>query len=356
MSDAARARANARTLIDVGRPAEALRILFESLAAEPDDAAALRLVGQAYIALDLSPKTSVDAIAAVRSSLAVDPENAHAFRILAIAHSRLKQHPQAREAALAAVRVEPNQWQSYAALAEADAAARNVTKETENAVSAALSIAPGNPEVHFVAGRVAAAQGNARLAAQHYQQALSINPDHTGARNNLALIHLRRGNTGSAAASFVGLLAQDPTSKLALYNLRIAALRGLRIINLVLWIAVVIVNASSEQRFGLDRAADRMLPIVMAILAVGVIAGYVLWVRSRSGAAFGRFVRSVPKTDRILSAWAAFLAVTIVALIVAIFVPLNLTHAIYDCAAVGIFIGMVTMWIVSSRLRPPNNP
>jgi tetratricopeptide (TPR) repeat protein len=313
-------------------------VLFASLSAEPDDASALRLVGQSYIALDSSIKSSTDAIAAVKRSLALEPDNAHAFRILAIAYSRLRQHPLARQAALAAMRVEPNQWQSYAALAEADA------------VATAQSLAPSNPEVHFVAGRVAGAQGNARLAAQSYQQALALNPDHAGARNNLALIHMRRGNTGSAAASFVGLLSQNPNSRLALFNLRIAALRGLRIISLVLWIAVATVNSVSLSD---PNSRSHTLTIVMGVLAVAVIAGYVLWVRSRAGRAFWPFVRSIPRTDRILSAWAAFLAVTIVALVVAIFVPLGATRVIYTTAEVGLFAGIVIMWFVSATLKPP---
>jgi Flp pilus assembly protein TadD len=325
-------------------------VLFASLSAEPDDASALRLVGQSYIALDSSIKSSTDAIAAVKRSLALEPDNAHAFRILAIAYSRLRQHPLARQAALAAMRVEPNQWQSYAALAEADAAAKQISRETTDAVATAQSLAPSNPEVHFVAGRVAGAQGNARLAAQSYQQALALNPDHAGARNNLALIHMRRGNTGSAAASFVGLLSQNPNSRLALFNLRIAALRGLRIISLVLWIAVATVNSVSLSD---PNSRSHTLTIVMGVLAVAVIAGYVLWVRSRAGRAFWPFVRSIPRTDRILSAWAAFLAVTIVALVVAIFVPLGATRVIYTTAEVGLFAGIVIMWFVSATLKPP---
>ena len=205
-----------------------------------------------------------------------------------------------------------------------------------------------------MAARVAGAQGNARLAAENYEKTLALNPDHVAARNNLALIQLRRGNAGSAAAGFVGLLAQNPNSKLALYNMRIVALRGLRIINLVLWIAVALVNSGAFTQADTSHSAERILVVVVAILAIAVIAGYVLWVRSRAGTAFGRFVRSIPKTDRALTAWAAFLGVTIVALGVAIFVPTTATHAIYTTAGVGLFVGMVIMWIVSSHRRPPS--
>jgi hypothetical protein len=160
---------------------------------------------------------------------------------------------------------------------------------------------------------------------------------------------MQAGNAGRAAAGFVGILAQDPNSTLALYNLRVAASRSLRVVNIVLWVAVVIVNGVG--RGPTIGAADKTISVVVAILATACVVGYVLWVRRRAGAYFTRFVLSIPKTDRVLTVWAGALACCLVAIVAAIFVPQEAVRVIYSAAAILLLLSLVGSTVLRRR-RP----
>jgi tetratricopeptide (TPR) repeat protein len=355
VSNADESWARAHALLGANLPKQALEVIYPSLAINPDDAAMLRLAAQAHLAVDPRAGSAQNAISAAQRSLELEPDNAHGWRLLAVAHSRTRSHGRAHEAAETAQRLEPNGWQGHVVLADVDAAADNVDDQTRAAVRTAISLAPQVPGTHFAAARVAMASNNRRAAARHYQDVLAIDPTHAAARNNLAIIQMRRGNTGRAAASFVGLLAENPNSTLALLNLRATAFRALRVVYIVLAIALVALNGyfNADEESPVPAQA-RVWSVGVAVLAVVSIATYTLWVRRRAGAYFGRFVRSMPKTDKVVTAWAAVLAVCAIALVSAVFVPSFVARIIYaDSELVMIVCALGITAINLARRRQP---
>jgi tetratricopeptide (TPR) repeat protein len=342
----------ARLLIEANRPADALRILSGMVAESPDDAVALRLLAQAHLLVSEGRQAAAAAVGAAEHAVALDGGNAFGWRMLSIAYGRLARHSEARDAARAAQRVSPDQWASHVAVANADSSAKHITHETHAAVAAALRLGPNEADVHFVAGRVAAVTGNVALATQEYQTTLGINPEHAAARNNLAVIEMRRGDTGRAAAGFIGMLAIDPNSVLAQYNLRVAALRALRIVNVVLVITVLIgFNIFGQLSTGADSL--HAWAIGMAVVSAACIVAYVLWIRRKAGVYFGRFVRSIPRTDKLLTAWATILTISFVGIIVAVFLPSNLAGYLYEIIWQMLFVSFLVVLIVSRTRKPP---
>jgi cytochrome c-type biogenesis protein CcmH/NrfG len=340
----------ARMLLEAERPREALTELRASLSEDPNNAETLRLLGQALLLADRGPQGAKDAIAAAQQSLASDPDNSFAWRILSVAYTRLGSHDASRDAARTGLRLDPAEWRNHTAVAHADASAKAVGNDTLAAVSAAIRLAPNEPETHFAAGRVAGAQNKRKVAAQHYSRALELDPQHPGSRNNLAVIRMAQGDTGAAAAGFVGLLASDPNSRLALFNLRVAARRSIRIVNVILWFALIFATSGLGVQ---SYTPTRGIAIGVTVLAVGCIVGYFLWIRRKAGAYFGRFVRSIPRTDRLLAVWALVLAASVVALVIALFVPVGVAVIVYAVLRIVLFASMVAMFATSYLLKPP---
>jgi tetratricopeptide (TPR) repeat protein len=346
------AKQQARAFLAINRPTEALRVLYAALAANPEDAGALRLVAQAHLDADSTLQGGSQAVAAAEAALKIESTSAFGWRIASIAYTRALRHDDARAAARRAQSLEPFGWSGHAMVAHADASSKHVTKETRAAVAEAIRIAPNEPEVYYAAARVDAARGLGRAAAKHYEKVLALNPDHSGARNNLAIIQLRHGDAGRAAASFVGILANDPTSTLALRNLRATAMRALRIVYLVLVVPLFVLGpiASGDDASGPHELT--ILSVIIAAIAVGGGLGYVFWVRNKAGAYFNRFIRSVPRTDKLLTVWAAILLLNMAALVAAIFVPADIAVTIYAWAKGVLVVSFVVVLATTSLRRP----
>jgi hypothetical protein len=347
-------------LIDANRPIEALLILHEELAVQPDDVELLRLVASAYLGAPSSEENARAAADAAAHAARLEPDDEWTLRMLSAASSLIGEHDRAIDAALAAQRLAPDEWQSHVRLVHSDIAAARASRRTDAALVEARRIAPEEPDVYFAAGRLAMSRRKWKLAEQEYGEALRINPNHSGARNNLALVQLRTMRTGDAAAGFVGILRQDPTSELALYNLRGTAEMGLRIINLVLWLGLVVITASyrglSATGFafpGEDGAPSRPLVVTVASIASVAILAYLLWVRRRSAGNFRVFVRSIPHTDVMLVVWAGVLAASLAAIWIAAFVPSEVSRVVCSTDGAVLFVFLLIVVLRARRRRRP---
>jgi tetratricopeptide (TPR) repeat protein len=342
-----RAAEQAQIYLGANRPKEAIRVLEAQLVENPDDAECLRLLAQAYLAAASGAEGATKALPAATHAVELNPDDSHGWRLLSLCYTRLGTHQRAQDAARRARAISPGQWLSHAAVAHADASAGAVTDDTRASVAEAIRLGPNQPEVHFAAGRVAQASRQSSAAREHYERTLSINPGHVGARNNLALIDMRSGNAGSAAAAFASLLAENPNSDLALRNLRATGFSALRIVYYILVACVLFVNIVSRTSTANELQTDG---IVIAILAVVSVAGYVMWIRRRAGIYFGRFVRSVPSTDRLLMLWAAILALGLAAIVAAVFLPRYAAVATYSITEFGL-VGTVLVILLVNRAR-----
>ena len=321
--------AQAQMYLGANRPKDAIRVLNAALAENPDDAECLRLLAQAELAATPGIEGAANALPAAQRAVELGGQDAFAWRILSFCYTRLGSHQQARDAARMARGLRPGLWLNHTTVAHADASARAISDDTRASVAAAMQLAPNQPEVHFAAGHVEQMSRHNDLAVQHYERTLALSPDHAGARNNLALIQMRRGNAGSAAAAFTSMLAQNPNSELALRNLRATGFSALRIIYFVLAACVIVMNALGSSGAPNVVQETSIAGVVVAVLAVAGVVGYVLWIRHRAGVYFGRFVRSVPATDKLLTVWAIVLAVCLVAIVAAVFLPFVTAAGIY---------------------------
>jgi tetratricopeptide (TPR) repeat protein len=337
--------AQARIYLGLNRPREAITLLGASLVLNPDDVESLQLLAQANLAADPGRDGASVALPLARRAIELNPQDAFAWRIAAVCYTRIGSHQQARDAARSARSIGPDQWVNHTAVAHADASGRTITDDTRASVAEAIRLASNHAETHFAAGHVAhAAKRNAEAAA-HYERALAIQPDHPGARNNLGLIHMRRGNAGGAAATFTSMLAQNPNSDLALRNLRATGFNALRIVYFIIVLTLIVARGVAEDVDGRDTA------IVVALIAVGCVVGYVLWIRRRAGIYFWRFVRGIPSTDKLLTVWAIVLALSLVGIVTAIFLTPSAADLCYLVVQFVLIISVVMVSIANSARR-----
>ncbi len=342
------AAAQAQMYLDANRPKEATRVLIAALEQSPDDVECLCLLAQSYLAAMTGALGGSAATPSAQQAVELNPDDSHAWRLLSICYTRMGWHEQARDAARRARTASPHDWVSHTVVAHADASAKLISSDTHASVAEAIRLAPNQPEVHFAAGHVAQASNKTTAAVAHFEQTLSLDPDHAGARNNLALIQMRRGNAGRAAAGFASMLAQNPNSDLALRNLRATGFSALRIVYFILIVCLI---ARSVLVHGDRDGSVHVGGVELALIAAGCVGGYVVWVWRKAGVYFGRFVRSVPATDKLLTAWAAILGVTLIAIIVAVFLPVSAASEVYLLTQYGLMAGVVTIVVINSRRR-----
>lgn len=224
MDQDAAARRRAAMLIDAGRPADAMAVLNPLIASNPAEPETLRLVAHAQIGLGRYGEAKRTA----RRVLGLQPADAAAFRLIAIASIRSGHHYDAAEAARKARSLAPDDWRTHYLVAVADSGAKDVTEDTHASAAEAIRFAPQSVEPRFAAGLVAHASRDWRAAEHWYREALCIDPNHADARNNLAVLRLKKGDHGQAARAFADMLGEDPTSARARRNVAVAYRTAMR--------------------------------------------------------------------------------------------------------------------------------
>lgn len=219
-----------------GRLAEAETRYRELLAADPDDAEVLHLLG---ILRGQSGDTQ-EGLALVQRAIARDAENAtylhtlgemhlHAGRLdeseaaylrskelnpnLTSAHSALGQIaflrgdlPNAEQHFRIALRADDDDAQSLAGLGNIHFARGEMRMATSHLARAA-ELTPGDPLIHGSLANALLAQGTHDFAAQSANKALALKPDYAVARMVLGNALLNKGDVAGAAEAFETLLA-----------------------------------------------------------------------------------------------------------------------------------------------------
>jgi tetratricopeptide (TPR) repeat protein len=208
------ARQRGATLIDLGRPQEALAHLQRALAAEPGDWAAHALVALAHLRLEHHPEAEAAAQAAIRA----DPEQPWPQRLLAIALLRQERDAEGRAAALEACRLDPLDAQSHVVLA----ASLQATGDEAGAVRAAthaIELDPESAEARRELGVVLLEQGRNAEAIPALEAALALDPEHAGALNDLAVARLRARRSLNPTSQFEAAAALDPRLDVVRHNI-----------------------------------------------------------------------------------------------------------------------------------------
>ena len=162
------------------RERDALATIDSAIALEPNDAD--HHVLRSYILSSLD--RAKDGLAAAQTALGLDPQHSGAFTAEAQAHLHMEQWPRAEQAARQALALDADNAAAANQLAHA---LRLQNKLAENATHLAGMLArdPEDAYTHANAGWAALQRGEHRVAEGHFREALRLDPDFESARDGL---------------------------------------------------------------------------------------------------------------------------------------------------------------------------
>ena len=260
LSRLGQATVRAAALIDIGRCADALPLLHQAIAQDPDDLNARCLLGLAL----MREGRWQEAETAARDAIAVAPAHGRAHSLRAYALKALNRRDEALQEAQRGVELDPpprtaikpsSRWRWTGAPTWRRRPRRH-----------SYGWLPSSAEAHFRAGTVSMFREEYPEAEAFMRRALSLDPTYRGAHNNLGVTLIRQGRRAEAFAAYQRAAALDPSDQTAAKNIRAMA---------------------RHNKFPLPKWARR--PILWG---PGVVVALVLKVRNRHE------MDSLPKTAR----------------------------------------------------------
>jgi Flp pilus assembly protein TadD len=301
--------ARASAMLDVRRFDEASALLSRIVAAEPHSARAWCLMARAHLGAD----RYAEAIEVANRAVALDPADEWPHRLASNALVHLGNYSDALRAAREACRLAPSYWQTHVCLAQAALAARRLDTATD---AAARALAPNEPDVHFLSGKVSLGRGDLAAARQHQERALAVDPGHSGAMNELGRIRLRRNDPTGAIRHFLSAARATPDERIYARNIDVVILRTVsRTIYLFTLIALILIWVPAVSHVN-------RLPFAVGLGSLGFItaAGFA-WMVLRLPLEARRVVRRTLRTPRVGGALALALGGIAVAFGVVAFTP-----------------------------------
>ncbi|GAA1994971.1 tetratricopeptide repeat protein [Catenulispora subtropica] len=202
----------AQTLLGLRRFGEAETVLRQVLASAPDDAVAMRLLAAA---LNDSGRPA-EALPVIKSAVALAPDAPVMYAVLSTIERANGDADAAAAAADRAIELAPH-WPAGHARRAWALADRNPVAALD-AARRAVELAPGQADGHFVLGYAALRAGKPMEAERAFRATLAVDPNHSMAINNLAVLEIRRKNFRGALAGFRGAVSTDPRNKTAATN------------------------------------------------------------------------------------------------------------------------------------------
>jgi tetratricopeptide (TPR) repeat protein len=212
----------ATTMLDLGRYHDASQLLARVVAAEPDSSRAWCLFARAH----LGAGRYQPAVDAANRAVSIDPGEEWPHRLASNALMHLGQHREALRAATEARRLAPSYWQTHVCVAQAALAAAHPAIASA-AAAEARRLAPDEADVHFLSGKVSLARGDLTAARDHQERALSIDPGHSGAMNELGRIRLRKHDPSGAIRHFISAARTTPDEHIYSRNIDVVILRSI---------------------------------------------------------------------------------------------------------------------------------
>jgi tetratricopeptide (TPR) repeat protein len=254
----------AAALVELRRFDEAIAHCRNVLASHATHLRAHCLLAQS----ELGRRHHRDALSAAQQAIAIAPDEEWPHRLASLAHAGLRDTQRALEHAREAVRLAPHEYRTYIRLVEAELDGGSV-QAAGSATQRALELAPEIADVQFVAGKVADAEGRPGAAQEAFRRALSIQPDHSAAHNELARMQLkdsrrfRGGALAGAATGFATAPRADPRSDVSKRNLEIVLHRFLRTTAYLVFLGAALgwLTASND-----PSEAARIAPLIVLAL------------------------------------------------------------------------------------------
>ncbi|MBB5867809.1 tetratricopeptide (TPR) repeat protein [Allocatelliglobosispora scoriae] len=211
----------AESLLEIDRLEAAREILARILAEQPDLYEAQCLAARA----NMAPGRYSMMLLHAEAAIAVEPgmDWAHRLRAIALRHSL--QYDASVAAARTAVRIAPDAWQSHTTLTDSLLMFTTTAelREAHDAAKRARELAPEQPSAHITMARVYSAVADHRRARECQQTALSLDPENTIARHNLAVNQLAQGKLAAAGRQLASVIAANPHHPLFQHNTSVAA-------------------------------------------------------------------------------------------------------------------------------------
>ena len=304
----------AEHLLEIHRPQEALSALAAALAQDPENVSALCLAARAE--LDLGKPSRARELAA--RAAAAEPHAEHPLRLLALSLDQMGRSHEACDVAQAAVANGPNLWQTHYVLAHVTSDLPSMKSVAWDAARRAIELAPHEAETHAVMGRVAVEDGAQAAAEEALREALRLDPNHAGARNDLGRLQLLRKDHFGAARHFAHAAASDVRMDVARQN--IDAALAMAVGRIVFWVSIAVFVLG---RFAVKEESDGAVGFGYVLLAV--LVGLVIWqivlIVPAARGRLGAYLRLLPHRDRAMTATVGLLVVGMIALMVMCVVP-----------------------------------
>jgi tetratricopeptide (TPR) repeat protein len=338
VTDLAAERARAQVMLDLKRHDEAAALLRGIVAADPDDGRAWCLLAGALLGARQLP----DAAEAAGRAAELRPSDDWPYRLMCMTRIHQGHGYLAETAAREAVRLAPSGWRSHVCLAEAKLAVKTDFDGAERAAAEARRLAPNEPEVYVLSGRISLARGERRAARDYQEQALALNPSHSEAMNQLGRIALRRPGSPQAARHFIQAARSAP--KVGIYGqnvavaVRHAVSRVVYLASLASWV-VVLLNWTGR--------AGRT-PVVAGLAAIAVLSGGLGAVQL---ARMPAEVRQLLRSRTVGLALGVAYAPILLAVVVAILTPRTAMQAALFGAAILIIAGRFASVAILRRVR-----
>ena len=250
-------------LLDLGRSDEAVDVLRQAVAAEPD---AVEPRCQLALAL-LRSGENREALQLAESAAAVDPLEEWTHRLRALALMRLGRDKQAVEAAEEAVRLEPDLAVTHEILADARRAAGD-RRGARAAAATAIELDPESAGPYVSLSLIDIDEERMADAERHARKALELDPENADALNNLGVaLQALGGRDDEARDAFERAARLSPSHKIARENLA-ASSRAFVNGALALLILSFLVVRGLALTIDPDEAGQRAAGIGMLALAV----------------------------------------------------------------------------------------
>ncbi|KNX36167.1 hypothetical protein VV01_01790 [Luteipulveratus halotolerans] len=335
---------HARHLNDLGRPADALRVLTPALSSSAATEDALIEAARAQGALGQDH----DAVQTLQRAQASHPSSV----VLAVSLAERLHHMNDLGGALyhaqGALSLAPQSWVVHAVAANvmSDCGMRD---ESEHHARTALAMAPDESLSHHAMANALAPptvrmydRARLREAEHHLREALRIDPSDDVAMNNLARVQSKRGGGVRAAGTLSRATAANPMEPM--FQANMDALLGMLTAraHLVLFVAFLVLrNVGIE-----DGRLSWPILVVLAMISLGLFAWVgVQLVREVPPAMLRPFLVGFARRQKLAAAWAGLLVVATTFFVAAACVGGDASTALIAVAGVALLAGAVLSWI-----------
>lgn len=268
--------AQAQSLLDVGRSHDALPLLQQAIAADPEALDPRCLLALALYRLSRNS----EALQAAGEAASLHPDEEWPHRLRSVILLELKKPREALAAATEAVRLAPELPEAVHCLSNCEL--ENGHKaEARRWADYLLSLAPDRAMSHRMIGAVALRECRWREAEGHYRKALELDPESGETMNAFGVALLNQGKKKAAIEAFHQAARLNPSLELPRKNLY-QAVKGYISGGAVLFIiAAQILRAGEGVTRTLPPQVQAAVYAGLALVIIGGAAGYGVWSRRR---------------------------------------------------------------------------